>query len=383
VRPGVASPFPAGAHEALVRASILDGEAALAAWREWRRTVDFDRIDQASYRMVPLLYRNLERLRVDDPLLGTLRGIYRRTWCENLLLFRRLARVIGDLRAAGVESMVLKGAALASQAYGDAGARSMADFDLLVRRAEFGRARDVLLAAGWSAGRIGAEAWDRGPDAFHEEEGSISFRQEGDALRVLDLHSSVLRLYADRPVPFPEESLWRSAERFDVLGVPALRLGPGHALLHVLWHGVQAQQVAAIRWVPDAHLLLRARGRDVPWGPLLAEARRHRVLAPLREGLEFLSSRYATPVPAAVLRSLRRTPLSVVERVERPLRLGSSRAGHEYGKTLSPLLRRVLSRSRLRLSPLSLARDANRVLLRLPFKYGFREPLRLRTPARQ
>ena len=117
-----------------MRASILDGDAARSAWREWRKTVDFDLIDQASYRMVPLLYRNLERLRVDDPFVGTLRGIYRRTWCESQLLFRRLAKVIEGLRAAGVESLVLKGAALASQAYDDAGARSMADVDVLVRR---------------------------------------------------------------------------------------------------------------------------------------------------------------------------------------------------------------------------------------------------------
>ena len=228
---------------------------------------------------------------------------------------------------------------------------------------------------------MSAAAWARGPDAFHEEEGSLSLRQEGDALSVLDLHSSVIRLYADRPVPFPEENLWGRAESFELLGVPALRLGPGHALLHVFWHGVQAQVMPAIRWVPDAHHLLRARGRDIPWGPLLGEARRHRVLAPLREGLEApprLGLR--APVPEHLMRALRRASLSVVERVERPLRLGTSRAGHEYGKTLSPLLRRVLSRSRLRWSPLALARDANRVLLRLPLKYGLREPLRLRKP---
>ncbi len=59
---------------------------------------------------------------------------------------RRLAQLFA---AAGVRVLVLKGAALAAQLYGDAGARVARDIDLLVDPDQFACAQDVLAAAGY------------------------------------------------------------------------------------------------------------------------------------------------------------------------------------------------------------------------------------------
>jgi hypothetical protein len=375
-------PRPDAREALLLRAALSDGDEARAAWRAWRAGADLDRIDQASFRLLPLAWRNLERLGVEDPWDGALRGFYRRAWCENQILFRRLAGVLDLLGAAGVEALVLKGAALASQAYGDAGARPMADADLLVRRRDLERALGRLAEAGWEAGDDEAgRAWKASPRAFRERFSGVGLRQAGDALCVLDVHDRMLHLYARHRVDFPEERLWADAEPFDLAGRRARRLSPEHALLHACFHGFQRQDVGPVRWVADVDRLLRARGAGFRWHRLLADARRARVLAPLRDALPYVAREHGTPVPPSVLRALRRARVAVVERFERAMRLGEPEIVRDYGKSLAPALRSVRERGpRAVARPSTLAREAIRLAYKVPRRHARRALGRLLAP---
>jgi hypothetical protein len=138
--------WPTREQALLLRAALGDGDEAQVAWEAWRAATDFDRLDGGSYRLLPLLYRNLERLGVGEEGtdLGRLRGIYRRTWYKNRIAIAHLAGLIGHLDAAGIPTMVLKGAALTTLYYRDHGGRAMEDCDLLVPVA---RAREAVAVA--------------------------------------------------------------------------------------------------------------------------------------------------------------------------------------------------------------------------------------------
>ena len=82
------TPLPSAAQRLLLEAALGDGEAAVAAAREWSLLVDLDRIDFGSFRLLPLLVRNLERLDIELPSSDRLRGIYRRCWYRNQVLLR-------------------------------------------------------------------------------------------------------------------------------------------------------------------------------------------------------------------------------------------------------------------------------------------------------
>jgi hypothetical protein len=69
--------WPNRDQELLLRAALLNGEPALEAWNEWRRTVNVDVVDYGSHRMIPQLYRNMQRLGVNDSLMERLKGVYR------------------------------------------------------------------------------------------------------------------------------------------------------------------------------------------------------------------------------------------------------------------------------------------------------------------
>jgi hypothetical protein len=63
----------------------------------------------------------------------------------------RAADALAALHAAGIETMVLKGIALAVMHYSDPGDRPMDDIDVLVRPEEANRALALLAAEGWTA----------------------------------------------------------------------------------------------------------------------------------------------------------------------------------------------------------------------------------------
>src|SRR5215470_12661875 len=125
--------WPTPRQELLLKAALLEGEAAVEAWESWRANTDIHRLDQGSYRMLPLLYRNLQKHEIKDPVMEKLKGVYRHTWYKNQILFSRMAAILRSFQEAGIDVMVLKGTALVLLHYKDYGLRPMNDFDVLVR----------------------------------------------------------------------------------------------------------------------------------------------------------------------------------------------------------------------------------------------------------
>src|SRR5262245_12445960 len=112
---------------------MLQDVESLTAWRRTTHMADLDRLDPGSIRLLPLLYRRLERDGAQDEIARKLKGVYRHAWYGNQLRLRDAALVAGELRRRGTEPMLLKGAALTLLHYRDYGLRPMEDVDILVR----------------------------------------------------------------------------------------------------------------------------------------------------------------------------------------------------------------------------------------------------------
>ena len=138
--------WPTSAQRLLLRAVVLRGAEALAAWQRWTQAVDLDGLDAGSIRLLPQLYRSLEREGVRDPLMSRLKGVYRHTWYGNQLRLRDAAVVLGELSRRGIEPMLLKGAALTLLHYRDSGLRPMEDVAVLVRTQQWRAGQSVYPA---------------------------------------------------------------------------------------------------------------------------------------------------------------------------------------------------------------------------------------------
>jgi hypothetical protein len=299
--------LPNPLQERLLTACLASGAEARKAWEAWLPQVDIDRLDFGSSKLLPLLYRNLRAQGVEHPVVGRLKGVYRATWFRNQVLLKEASAVIPLFRGIGVESMILKGAALILTAYGDIGARAMEDVDLLVPTARGKEVLDLLLAEGWTP-----EPWlpDAMVGAYFAVKHGFNFRHR--AGRLIDLHWHAMD---ECIAPWADDDFWAASRPLQIHGQPVRTLCPSDHLLHAIAHGVRWNPIPPLRWVADAVSLIRKEDGRMDWGRLIEQARRRNLVLPVKEGLRYVARRMDAPVPPAVIDDLDRSALNPVEHV--------------------------------------------------------------------
>ena len=302
--------WPTTEQHLLLQAVLLGGAEAIDAWHRWKAAVDLDCLDPGSSRLLPQLYRNLERWGMLDSSVSKLKGLYLHTWYGNQLRLRGAAVVIRELRRRGVDAMLLKGAALTLLHYRDPGVRPMDDVDILVRTSQWRQAVDVFAELGW---RPRAPVTPRHVEASH----AMDFANT-EAQRI-DLHWHLL---LDSCWPRADDGFWEHALPTTLHGVPVSVLDPTDQLFHTCAHGVKWEYVPSIRWIVDAAMILKEPAAEIDWNRLVRLTERQRLVLPLRDALTYLETAFGLPVPAAVLTGLRlrATVVSWVDRYEHRLR---------------------------------------------------------------
>jgi hypothetical protein len=298
---------PTPEQELLLRAALLEGEEAIKAWAEWRAAADINEVDFSSFRILPLLHENLSAHGVEDELMGLLKGVRRRFWYKNRLLFHRTAEFLRAMHEAGVRTVLLKGTALSTRYYGDAGLREMGDADVLVPFDEAAAALRLAFARGWKPHHYRSRAVPR--SFFHARHAIDLGHPDGYNL---DLHWHVLH---ECTAADADASFWRGAVAAEFEGVPTCVLSPADQLLHTCVHGMTWAEAAELRWVADAMTILK-KTPGLDWARLVAETRARALTLAMRETLGYLAETLDAPVPPEVLRQLAETPVTRSERLD-------------------------------------------------------------------
>jgi hypothetical protein len=298
--------WPTAEQELLLRACLLRDQTGLKNYREWASRVDVEALDYGSFRMLPLLYRNLQRLGLETSALDKFKGAYRQTHYQNKLAFHRVGALLDLLARAGIATLVLKGAALIPLYYGEAGVRPMADFDLVVRPEQALATIRLLERSGW----------ERDPGlpltpGFISTQYSWHFSLPAAA--ELDLHWYI---FDQCCYPDADTESWESSVPVEIEGFPTRALNPTDQLLHTCVHGAEWNPVPPLRWIADAMTILDRAAGQIDWQRLLRQAQQRRLVPAVRDTLAYLQARLGAPVPDAVLSDLRDIPVSLIERVE-------------------------------------------------------------------
>lgn len=115
-------------------------------------SVDWEHVWQIANRerVVPLLYQTTRRM-TELPAWWQerCRAEYQKTGILNTLRFRELSGLLADLRSAGLETIVLKGAALIELIYGNPALRPMIDLDLLLHKQDIPQAIELFAGRGY------------------------------------------------------------------------------------------------------------------------------------------------------------------------------------------------------------------------------------------
>ncbi len=292
--------LPSSQQVLLLQASLWKNERALGSWAEWhRQEPHLDTVEQGSYRLLPLLYRNLGPRLADSPDAARLKGIYRHSWAANQLGLQAGRRAIDALQGAGLEVLALKGAALIDSAYQDPGARPMGDVDLAVGHDRIGEAVRALLGASLTA-------IEDDPERLLAVRHSLAFC--GPDGQEIDLHRGMLWR------PGLDEEFWRGSIEGEIGGARVRILNPADQLLHVCAHGAAWNPVHPVRWAADAFKVIETAGPGLDWQRLVTMARRGRLTVPLSDALTCLAVDLEAPVPERAISELTRAPASRAER---------------------------------------------------------------------
>ncbi len=218
--------------------------------------------------MSPLAYRHLYQ--ADAPLPPAIKrqmqALTARHQKANLIRLQVLRDILAAYQAAGLATIVLKGAALACVIYPDPSLRPMSDLDLLVHPSDLARAREILIEQGFAvpvqAKAIGAQR--------HLE--AASLQVEGWSVQV-ELHHKLHDAYFDHiaarlphsPLRWIQaaaarstfeisEQTWQALQSFTLEDVTAQALGDTDMLIHLCQHlasHVNAWDSPRLIWIAD------------------------------------------------------------------------------------------------------------------------------------
>ena len=209
--------------------------------------------------MGPLLYLHARQASFDlTPSVKTsLQALYLRHRRASLVRSQTLAEILSAFEAEGIDTLVLKGAALAHTVYAEPGLRPMRDMDLLVRESAAVRAQQVLIESGFDA-PPGSEVSDR-----HKHLPPATRRTQ-DMMISVEVHHDLNEPYMGRcQVDF--DRLHQNRIPFEVDGVLAYTLGPNDMLTHLCQHGTYLLEPLKLIWCADIIGVVDRFVDDIDW----------------------------------------------------------------------------------------------------------------------
>jgi hypothetical protein len=172
---------------------------------------------------------------------------------EALKLSLLTGQIFSRFEAAGIQSIVLKGAATGAIAYDDVTLRTFGDIDLLVRAEDSASARDILLGTGYT----------RQYDAQNEAlllSGGHALEFNGVGCHV-EVHTTLIEKHLG--LGLKERDVFESAHMVDCAGVAVRAMGRSELLIFLSAHGAKHEWLR-LRWIVDvAQLIDRMDEREI------------------------------------------------------------------------------------------------------------------------
>jgi len=305
--------LPSKEQELLLRATFLGGDDAIRAWEEWKYVVDLDdHLDPGSFRLLPQLYHNLKNNGVRDSLMMKFKGVSRQTWLSNQLLFNNILKSLRFLYDAGVDVLIINGAALALFYYRDYCLQPKAQFDILVRPHQVTQAIKQLQSLGWIPV---PDLPKRAVERHITTSPSHLFRdQDGFMIRLY------WRSLEEGFQTNTDDDFWKDAVTAELNGTKIYTLNTADQLFQLSVHGSLSGLAPLFLRATDAMMVLKAVRFEINWNRVLQQAKKAHLLLPLMGTLQYLHEKLDVPLPTSVLRSIRDAPGYKREKFECRLR---------------------------------------------------------------
>ncbi len=223
-------------------------------------------------RVRPLVLRGLAnpsiRIHVPDRCWQALEADCRQIARHMLRMQAELANILAALERDGIPAVVLKGACLGPEVYGNPALREMNDLDVLVPRTYIERAVDVVMTQGYVP--------------LHPFSIEMDLAVSPHVTRLIKTGIAGVELHVNLTPPDKSHSidpdeLWTQALPMRVERTTARRLSAEDLLLHLAWHAAYQHQFEfGLRPACDIAEICRVWHQTIDWDALVERAIRWR-----------------------------------------------------------------------------------------------------------
>ena len=230
--------------------------------------VDWEYLFQLARRhsIVPLVYVQLERHASDlvpQQFLNKLKQHYVENSARNTVLTAELCQLISWLAAAGIEAIAYKGPVLGLVAYGNIALRRFVDLDVIVRKADVLKAREILLTHGYTPSKSLSLSQQ---ELLLRTQHNLQFSRDNHRL-IVELHWEVApHLFAST---VNGERLWQDLITVDLNGTKVKTFSAEDLLFSLCVHGSR-HLWERLGWICDVAELIKRQPLD--WAALLERA---------------------------------------------------------------------------------------------------------------
>jgi Uncharacterised nucleotidyltransferase len=252
--------------------------------------------------VTPPLFRALESVCPDlvpAPQLQKLAHYFKVTANRNLVLTGELLRLVRLLRNNQISAVPFKGPVLSMLLFGDSSFREFSDLDILVRVSDVVRARDVLIANGYSAKHL-----------MEQFELYTRFGHELDMVRedrqvALDLQWRFASNWIAFPIDF--DDFWNRLETHRIGGEEVLQPALDDMLLVLCGHGYR-HFWEQLKWIVDIAAFMQVFSGNIPWAATLERATRLGGRRLILLGLHLANRAIGTPLPMEIKHAIECDP---------------------------------------------------------------------------
>ncbi|MBI5648857.1 MAG: nucleotidyltransferase family protein [Chloroflexi bacterium] len=246
--------------------------------------------------LTPLLYAAIlqnEDTGAPAALVETLQTAYHQVKIANWVAFREVGELLTIFEREKIETVLLKGAALAKTVYPAIAMRPMGDVDVLFRDDDVAHARAILIARGFTPGLEPSENFQT---RFACEQ---AFTRAGKYPMMFEVHWHLFNLPYYR-ARIPIEWFWQRTLPMRVNDQPARAFAPEAQIIHLAAHAALHHQGHNLLAAYDLALTL-ARYRDqINWDDVIQAARAFVLSRIVQANLARVRETWGVAAPAQV-----------------------------------------------------------------------------------
>jgi hypothetical protein len=267
-----------------------------------------------------VVYSKLKEIRKDCPQIPSfifreLKKDYFLNATKNTFIFEELGKLLETFRNAGLQVIILKGAALAEKIYGNLALRPMTDVDLLVKKKDLLRLDEQLKILGYKPTDISLEDID----FYSTYLTTLDYRSLASNSPSFHIHWH----FVNSTIPNESyikhikiEDIWRDAEKTKIADKETLMMAPHHLLIHLSEHALRVtHSLSKLSFFCDIDEAVNYYQERLDWQKLVKESLKFNLNRMVYPSLYFTAKFLETKIPENVLWKLKPERFSLGERI--------------------------------------------------------------------